>query len=70
MLFLSYSSIVIFCTHCLYAQALHLSYTLIRSLLTTLDLHVQILVMLYFSDQVFDKLVHVARSLKFLILCF
>ena len=49
-----------YCTQCLYARALSFSYTLIRSLLTTLDLHVQILDMLYFSDQVFDEPVHVA----------
>ena len=47
-----------YCTHCLYARVLSFSYTLIRSLLTTLDLHVHILDMLYFSDQVFDELVH------------
>ena len=46
-----------YCIHCLYAQALPFSYTLIRSLLTTMDLHVQVLDMLYFSDQVFDELV-------------
>ena len=51
-----------YCIHCLYARALSFSYTLIRSLLTTLDLHVQILDMFYFSDQVFDEPVHVARS--------
>ena len=54
------------CTHCLYTRALHFSYTLIRSFLTILNLHVHILDMLYFSDQVFDELVHVARSLEFL----
>jgi len=31
------------CTHCLYARALLFSYTLIRSLLMILDLHVKIL---------------------------
>jgi len=38
-----------YCTHCLYARALSFYYTLIRSLLTTLDLYVQILDILYFS---------------------
>ena len=54
-------------THCLYARALSFSYTLIRSLLTILNLHVHIMDMLYFSDQVFDKPEHVERSLEFLL---
>ena len=55
-----------YCICCLYIRALPFSYTLIRSLLTTLNLHVQLLDMLCFSDQVFDEPVHVARSLEFL----
>ena len=38
-----------YCTHCLYARALPFSYILIRSLLMTLDLHVQILALFQWS---------------------
>ena len=43
MLFSVCSYLLLFCAHCLHAQAVLFTHTLIRSLLTTLDLHVQIL---------------------------
>jgi len=53
MLFLSYSTTVIFCTHCLYARAPSFFLThLLGRFLTTLDLHVPILDMLFYYSGV------------------